>query len=97
MGTSLKERLPTGQIAPSEAGDIFMYRVGGLSMSVCAPASLEGPAVADAIEQYYPCGGKHGASDLRWTISGDKTFAGGQPNPCVCEESPDRRHWFIEC
>ncbi len=92
MGNSLAKRLTPEYIAPSEAGDIYLYRVGGLSMSVCAPESLTGEQVAAAVNRHYECGTEHG-----WQIAPDKTFKGGEPNPCVCEETPDRKHWFIDC
>lgn len=92
MGASLKDRLPAENIVPTAAGDIYLYRVGGLSMSVCAPGVLTGGNVAALINRHHPCGGT-----LRWAVSDEKTFKGGEPNPCVCEESPDRKHWYIDC
>jgi hypothetical protein len=92
MGTSLKDRLTPEYIAPTDYGDVFLYRVGGLSMSVCAPAVLEGEEVAAVVNGHLPCGTERG-----WQISKDKFFASGEPNPCPCEESDDRLHWYIDC
>ena len=41
MGASLKTRLTPDYIAPCEGGEIYLYRVGGLSMSVCAPDTAD--------------------------------------------------------
>lgn len=92
MGLSLKERIDPRMIAPCDGGEVLMYRVGVFSMSVCAPGHLDGPAVAHAINQHYPCGTLHG-----WQISSDTAFRTGEPNPCQCEEDPDRKHWLIDC
>lgn len=91
MGLSLKERLPQDQIAPCDGGEIYMYRIGGLSMSVCAPGHLGGEQVAKAVERYYPCGTEGG-----WQLS-PEDFRTGEKNGCQCQETPDRRHWYIDC
>lgn len=34
----------------------------------------------------------------RWEISTDKTFCGGEPNPCPCERKPKtHKHYLMEC
>lgn len=92
MGQSLKERLTREYIAPVGDGEIFLYAVGGLSMSVCAPAVLNAEQVAHAINRHYPCGG-----DLRWKVADDSHFKGGETNPCQCQEDSDRKHWLLDC
>ena len=91
MGASLKTRLTPDYIAPCEGGKIYLYRVGGLSMSVCAPGSLIGSEVASAVDRHYPCGTTDG-----WVVSKYETFKGGEPNPCVCHEDSTRKHWYLE-
>lgn len=90
MGTSLKDRLPAENIAPSAGGDIYIYVVGAFYASACAPASMEGADVAAAVEKHSPCGTESG-----WTVSPDPHFGGGETNPCQCEEDPDRKHWLL--
>jgi hypothetical protein len=92
MGTSLKDRLTSEYIAPCEGGAVYLYRVGPLSMSVCAPGTADAAEVARAINRHYPCGTEHG-----WVVSQDTHFLGGETNPCTCEESPERKHWLIDC
>jgi hypothetical protein len=91
MGTSLKDRLTPEYIAPTPHGDVYIYRMGALCCSVCAPAALEGEDVAKAVERHSPCG-----TDPGWTISRDANFASGEPNPCICQEDADRRHWLLD-
>lgn len=92
MGTSLKSRLTDAYIAPCGGGEIYLYAVGGLSMSVCAPSHLDGQDVAQAVTRHYPSGLYQG-----WKIAADAHFKGGQANPCQCEESSDRKHWLLDC
>lgn len=91
MGLSLKERLPTENIAPCPGGEIFLYRVGALSMSVCAPGDLARDDVSKHVEAHMPCGTEAG-----WTVSSDTKFSGGEPMPCQCQETPDRKHWLLD-
>jgi hypothetical protein len=91
MGISLKDRLPPENIALTPRGDIYIYSVGPFCASVCAPAIMEGEDVAFEVECHRPCG-----TDPGWTVSADINFASGQPNPCVCEEDPSRRHWLLD-
>lgn len=91
MGLSLKERLSDEYIAPCEGGEVFIYSAGPFCMSVCAPGDLSGEKVAAAVEAHHPCGTEGG-----WMPSSDETFKGGEPNPCTCEESPDRKHWLLD-
>jgi hypothetical protein len=92
MGTSLKDRLPPESIAPAGDGEIYMYRVGPLSMSVCAPGVLNAEQVATAISKHHPTGLDHG-----WSVAEDTHFASGETNPCQCQEDADRKHWLLDC
>lgn len=91
MGTSLKDRLPPEYVQETASGDVFLYRVGALSMSVCAPGDEAG-AVAVAVNRRHPTGLSHG-----WSVSTDTHFRCGQPNPCTCEEDAGRKHWLLDC
>jgi hypothetical protein len=33
----------------------------------------------------------------KWQISENEKFRSGEPNPCVCERDPDRRHYLMVC
>lgn len=34
----------------------------------------------------------------KWSISKDKTFHSGEPNPCPCDQHPDKRlHYLLTC
>lgn len=72
---------------------VTAYAVGICAASVCAAADASPDEIADAINASYPTG-----ISSRWRVSGDPTFASGEPNPCPCNEEPEsRRHWLLEC
>lgn len=33
----------------------------------------------------------------KWKMSEDKTFKGGQPNPCLCLDKPGFKHYLLSC
>lgn len=80
-------------IADSPA-QVHIYKSGLFSMSVCAPAAMDGDAVAAMASAQEPTG-----IDRDWTVSADATFGDGvTPNPCPCNTMPDaRRHWLLDC
>ena len=92
MGASLRSRLTDECIAPMQGGEVYIYRLGSFSASVCAPAFAEGEDVAAAVQQRQPAG-----TDMGWQVSRDATFAEGEPNPCGCEEDAERKHWLLDC
>lgn len=69
---------------------VHVYKEGLLCASVCAPAEMTGEEVA---AEMLPSGTSHG----KWCVSDEKTFAGGEPMPCPCEQDPSRRHWLLDC
>ena len=72
--------------------DVIVYKRGLLSCSACAPAEMDGPAVAAAVEHTSPAGTEAG-----WQLAADLTFHGGEPIPCPCNTLPGRQHWLLEC
>lgn len=66
---------------------------GLCAMSVCAAND----ATTEEIERYanreIPTGIRS-----RWTLSEDKTFSGGESNPCPCPDHPEeRQHRLLHC
>lgn len=70
---------------------VEVYALGALSCSVCAPESMTPEEIIAGTEKEYPCGTTAG-----WQISKSKTFKGGQPMPCPCEQTKGRQHWRLE-
>lgn len=70
----------------------FVYTAGPCHASVCAPNTAPIDDVLDEANRQVPTGLDHG-----WMISLDKTFAGGEPNPCPCDRIAGRVHRLLEC
>jgi hypothetical protein len=69
-----------------------IYTWGLCHCSVCTDETDPAKIEAAANEQH-PTGLQNG-----WMISKDKTFNGGQPNPCPCEQRPKtHKHYLLEC
>jgi hypothetical protein len=68
------------------------YRVGLCMASVCAPKSMPIEEVEAQVNADNPTG-----LDFPWRLCDDATFSGGQPNPCPCDQSPNRIHWLLNC
>lgn len=71
---------------------IDIYAHGMTHCSVCVPAELSRDEVEKQVNICYPAGGS-----LRWTVSRDTHFRGGQPNPCPCQSAAGRLHYLMEC
>jgi hypothetical protein len=68
---------------------LTIYAEGVFALSVCTDLS---PHEATAeVNQMSPAGTAKG-----WMIS-EEPFATGQPNPCLCERDPDRKHYLFVC
>jgi hypothetical protein len=71
--------------------DFEAYKVGLCTASVCTSLPLE-----EALEQMnvlHPTG-----ISSKWELSQDKTFKGGQSNPCPCEDKPKtHKHYLLSC
>jgi hypothetical protein len=72
--------------------DISIYNNGVCHCSVCVPAGMEREVVETEVNAAHPTG-----ISSSWSISKDETFAGGQPNPCPCDDDPQRMHYLMEC
>lgn len=68
------------------------YSVGICYASACAPWDATPEEIEQAVNLKHPTGLAHG-----WRISDEPTFSGGEPNPCDCNDNPDRRHWLLSC
>ena len=79
----------------SDASLVDVYLAGGLSCSVCVPADWPRERIEEAVNVRHPCATP--PSELRWKIADDKTFKGGEPNPCPCDQATGRLHYFMDC
>jgi hypothetical protein len=78
---------------------VDVMRVGIVALSACGPADLPIAEWEKQINYEHPTGVGP------WTISTDLYFAApklpgtdhGPPNPCPCENSPDRVHRLFNC
>lgn len=71
---------------------VIVYTFGLCHCSVCAPNDMEPAQVVERANIAHPTGLDHG-----WSLSPDKTFKGGQPNPCECDTDKDRKHYLMVC
>lgn len=69
---------------------VDVYSAGIICCSVCTDEEPE--AMVEKVNQVFPAG-----ETLRWRISEDPCFANGQPNPCVCDQNPNLKHYLLEC
>jgi hypothetical protein len=70
--------------------DVQIYAVGLCYASACAGADIDREQVERAVNYRYPTGVGP------WHIA-DEPFATGQPNPCPCNDVPNRQHWLLCC
>lgn len=68
-----------------------IYSLGMVYASVCTTLKSR-EAIVDTMNEHSPTGI---GSD--WAVSEDPAFRTGEPNPCQCEEDPDRMHWLLNC
>lgn len=70
---------------------VTVYASGLVCCSVCT--DLKGiRRITAAVNLVNPTGIRS-----QWKKSKDKTFAGGQPNPCPCDKDPKRKHYLFNC
>jgi hypothetical protein len=67
-----------------------VYVMGIVHASVCTDLPVD--AATARLNAEHPTG-----IDSAWQPSTDSTFLGGQPNPCVCERDPTRKHFLFSC
>jgi hypothetical protein len=71
--------------------DIKPYAVGLVCASVCAPKDTPIEEIERVVSGQHPTGLDHG-----WQKSKD-SFRTGDPNPCPCNDDPERLHWLLNC
>ncbi len=73
-----------------KASDEFVvYATGICSASVCS--SLPKREVASRMRRELTGVGP-------WRLAKEKTFSGGEPNPCPCDQSPKtHKHYLFHC
>lgn len=69
---------------------VWVYAVGLVHASACT--ALGDDETAAAVNAGHPTG-----IDSAWRISPDPAFAGGEPNPSPCPDTPGRRHVLLVC
>ncbi len=76
----------------TKKSDTVTFRIVGIIHGIaCAPRSMTGRQVADAVNAQYPSG-----TELGWSIKRRKLEDGSYtPSPCL--DDPKRRHWWVEC
>lgn len=73
--------------------DITVYAVGMCAASACAANDVPLEAVEARVNAEHPTG-----IASRWRVSADAAFAGGEPNPCPCNDKPaTHRHILLNC
>lgn len=70
--------------------DFEVFGLGPLCASVCTSLTPEEAELALNVE----CPTE---VRTRWTLSEDKTFAGGEPMPCECPDNPGNKHYLFNC
>lgn len=75
----------------SSAKDFEAYSIGFVAASICTSLPIE--EAMKRMNEENPAGTQHG-----WMLSEDKTFRGGQPNPCPCDQNPEtHKHYLLNC
>jgi hypothetical protein len=71
---------------------IDVYSLGFCTLSVCVPEGMTVEEITADVNKLHPTG-----ISSEWSIAADPTFHTGEPNPCVCENDPRRRHYLMHC
>ena len=82
-------------------GKVEMYTVGIVHASVCAPKDMPTDEIlsqSNILHPVCPAGYKEmtGCEPHGWAISEDG-FRTGEPNPCPCNDNPERLHYLLVC
>jgi len=73
--------------------NIIIYAQGLVSMSICVKSELTKEQIEKQVNILSPTG-----ISSKWSISKDKTFQDGSPNPCDCNEHKGKRkHYLLNC
>ena len=76
----------------SRDNDFEIYAYGPVHMSVCVAKTMSREDIELRANLESPTG-----ISSRWEVSEDAAFRGGEPNPCQCEDDPDRLHYLMVC
>jgi hypothetical protein len=79
-------------VALQDRKDVIIYSAGIVACSACAPKTMTPDEVTADVNVQLPTGLDHG-----WSISEDKFFKSGHPNPCQCEDDESRLHYLFNC
>lgn len=71
---------------------VVIYASGPVVCSVCVPAEMPREEIERSVNAQSPTG-----ISSSWKISKDSTFKGGEPNPCQCNDGPQRLHYLMDC
>lgn len=72
---------------------VQVYSSGICHCSVCVPKELTHEQIEEQVNLEHPTG-----INSKWRISKDKTFKGGEANPCACNYLPESNlHYLMEC
>jgi hypothetical protein len=74
---------------PEDSKDVVVYSQGLFYSSVCVPKNI---TPEDIVAGMFPAGTSRG-----WKVSEDPTFRQGKPNPCPCNQDPERLHYLMDC
>jgi hypothetical protein len=66
-----------------------------LGIGLCY-ATVCSPLPATETEEWF-CRREISGTSRGWSLSDDKEFSNGTPNPCVCEKDPTRKHYLFDC
>lgn len=70
--------------------EFHVYTYGIAFLSVCTP-------ITDPAEIERRANAEHPTGISRpWKIH-PQPFKCGKPNPCACDEHPNRKHWLLSC
>lgn len=89
MSTAKKKKSSEEKLS---AGEVYVYSNGFVHCSVCAPKKM---TKVEIVKQVNARNNTGISSD--WTISKEKTFKSGQPNPCQCDSDDERVHYLMVC
>jgi hypothetical protein len=73
------------------AKDFDAYSIGVCNMSICTSLPID--EAVERANSEEPTGIRS-----RWSLSDDKTFQGGEPMPCACNNHPEtHKHYLLSC
>ena len=79
-------------VEDNQMADVVVYAIGICHLSACIKNGVSKECAVDFINTAHPTGLSSG-----WSVSTDTLFVSGVPNPCPCEDHPNRRHFLFCC